>query len=219
MLMNHESTWSYEEHIASDPKVGNKTVLMIVENMQRIGWLESDLFGVHMALEEAIINAIKHGNLEDPDKRVHVVVNSTSEEFYLKVTDEGEGFDPDDVPDGLLNRLRDGLDPAGLGEVRIDIRRELTNATQRQIAAMFGPDSARLILTINDDLWHGPIESSVGVHFVRKIAYKPARKMPYEQVEQYLAGDWTMAQTRKRIEQEIESLRDEYDIVVEGVKQ
>ena len=99
MLMNHDATWSYDEYIESDSTVANKTVLMIVENLQRLGWDEAELFGIHMALEEAIVNAIKHGNGLDPDKKVHVVVNSTLEEFYLKVTDEGDGFDPDEVPD------------------------------------------------------------------------------------------------------------------------
>ena len=56
-----------------------------------------------MALEEAIVNAIKHGNQEDPEKKVHVVVNSTLQEFYLQVTDEGDGFDPDAVPDPTLD--------------------------------------------------------------------------------------------------------------------
>ncbi|MGI9516967.1 MAG: ATP-binding protein, partial [Pirellulaceae bacterium] len=100
--MNHDATWTYDAHIESDSKVANKTVLMIVENLQRIGWSEAELFGIHMALEEAIVNAIKHGNGLDPDKKVHVVVNSSLKEFYLKVTDEGPGFDPDDVPDPTM---------------------------------------------------------------------------------------------------------------------
>ena len=34
-----------------------------------------------------------------PGKKVHVVVKSTAEDFYLKVTDQGPGFDPHKVPD------------------------------------------------------------------------------------------------------------------------
>ena len=97
--MTNTAYWNYDEWIPSDTTLGNKVVLLIVENMQRIGWPEKDMFGVHMALEEAIINAIKHGNKRDPEKQVHVVVNSTLEEFYLKVIDQGQGFDPDAVPD------------------------------------------------------------------------------------------------------------------------
>ena len=97
--MTNTSTWKYEERIPSDTTLGNKIVLQIVENMQRIGWSDQDIFGIHMALEEAIINAIKHGNECDPDKHVHIIVDSSHQEFYLKVTDQGAGFDPDAVPD------------------------------------------------------------------------------------------------------------------------
>lgn len=97
--MSNQAFWNYDDHIPSDTNLGNKLVMMIVENMQRIGWPDSEVFGIHMALEEAIINAIKHGNKRDPDKKVHVQVETTLEKFYLKVTDEGEGFDPNAVPD------------------------------------------------------------------------------------------------------------------------
>jgi serine/threonine-protein kinase RsbW len=96
-------TLSLDQRIASDTRVGNAVVIMIVENMQRIGWSESELFGVHMALEEAIINAIKHGNKLAPEKQVHVEVEADSESFMLRVTDEGEGFDPAAVPDCTLD--------------------------------------------------------------------------------------------------------------------
>lgn len=101
--MPETNSWNYDDRIPSDTKLGNKLILEIVANIQKIGWSESDVFGVHMALEEAIINAIKHGNQCDPDKHVHVIVKSTSDEFYLKVVDQGEGFDPDDVPDPTLD--------------------------------------------------------------------------------------------------------------------
>jgi len=98
-FMTNQDSWNYDEWIPSDTSLGNKVVLQIVQNMQQVGWPEQDMFGVHMALEEAIINAIKHGNKRDPDKQVHVIVKATRESFYLKVTDQGEGFDPNAVPD------------------------------------------------------------------------------------------------------------------------
>lgn len=91
--------WNYDEWLPSDTTVGSEVILCIVENMKRIGWPEQEMYGVHVSLEEAIINAIKHGNQRDPEKKVHVVVKSTAEDFYLKVTDQGPGFDPHQVPD------------------------------------------------------------------------------------------------------------------------
>lgn len=97
--MTETTQWNYDEWLPSDTSVGSKVIGFIVENMQRIGWPENELYGIHVSLEEAIINAIKHGNQRDPEKRVHVVVKSTPQDFYLLVVDEGPGFDPDAVPD------------------------------------------------------------------------------------------------------------------------
>ncbi len=97
--MTAHQTWTFDQYIASDCNVGNRIVLEIVKQLQEIGWTESEVFGIHMALEEAIINAIKHGNREADDKQVHVVVEATPDSFYLCVTDQGAGFDPQAVPD------------------------------------------------------------------------------------------------------------------------
>ncbi len=51
------------------------------------------------ALREALANAVRHGNRQDPDRNVrvaYVVENST---VTITVEDEGEGFDPKDIPD------------------------------------------------------------------------------------------------------------------------
>ncbi len=60
----------------------------------------SDLYGnILISLTEAITNAIVHGNQADHSKKVHV--NSIFEQnaIRVKVQDEGEGFDFEDVPD------------------------------------------------------------------------------------------------------------------------
>lgn len=52
-----------------------------------------------VGLTEALSNAIFYGNCEDPDKRVRVEVCLEEQAITVTVTDEGSGFDPDDVPD------------------------------------------------------------------------------------------------------------------------
>jgi serine/threonine-protein kinase RsbW len=54
---------------------------------------------VRLALEEALVNAIKHGNGLDPNKQVHVVCQISAEKVRIVIEDEGIGFRPDDVPD------------------------------------------------------------------------------------------------------------------------
>src|SRR5476651_59291 len=63
---------------------------------------ERDLFSVELALEEALVNAIKHGNQLQPEKKVRVIYSVSSERFDIQIEDEGEGFIPEEVPDPTL---------------------------------------------------------------------------------------------------------------------
>ena len=58
-----------------------------------------DIFGIHLGLEEAFINAIKHGNKKDKNKQISIEYLITDDRFEITITDEGEGFDPKSVPD------------------------------------------------------------------------------------------------------------------------
>jgi len=56
---------------------------------------------VGLAVREAVANAIKHGNRQNPAKRVEVAVRIVDGFVDIRVEDEGEGFDPDKVRDPL----------------------------------------------------------------------------------------------------------------------
>lgn len=71
----------------------------VIDLLESFGWQHGDLFAIHMALEESISNAIRHGNKEDPAKRVAIDCQLSSERFWIRVCDEGPGFDPRKVPD------------------------------------------------------------------------------------------------------------------------
>jgi serine/threonine-protein kinase RsbW len=58
-----------------------------------------EIFSIKLALEEALINAIKHGNQMDRAKKVRVLYRVMVGFFEVRVMDEGTGFDPGDVPD------------------------------------------------------------------------------------------------------------------------
>jgi len=71
----------------------------IEASLQSIGYGENDRFKIRLAVEEALVNAIKHGNQLDSDKRVQVSYQITADRFDIRITDEGLGFNPEDVPD------------------------------------------------------------------------------------------------------------------------
>ena len=63
------------------------------------GYGERNIFAVRLALEEAVVNAIKHGNELDSTKKVTIRFVVEDNAFSVSVTDEGPGFDPEEVPD------------------------------------------------------------------------------------------------------------------------
>jgi serine/threonine-protein kinase RsbW len=71
-------------------------ILPVLENL---GYGERVIFAVKLALEEAVINAIKHGNELDDTKRVTVSFSVDENRAVISVADEGNGFDPSKLPD------------------------------------------------------------------------------------------------------------------------
>ncbi|MFM8250111.1 MAG: ATP-binding protein [Planctomycetota bacterium] len=92
-------TWTFDARIPSIASEGKKVVEQLLEQLNWHEWQEHDIFGIHLAMEEAVVNAIKHGNQDDASKFVDVVIRLNKEEVHLQVTDQGDGFVPSEVPD------------------------------------------------------------------------------------------------------------------------
>lgn len=60
---------------------------------------QETVYWVGMAMREAMANAIKHGNKLNPEKRIHVQMRLSDAELTISVEDEGEGFNPAQLPD------------------------------------------------------------------------------------------------------------------------
>jgi len=73
----------------------------------------SEIFSIKLALEEALVNAMKHGNSMDPAKKIHVQYLVNPERFEVSIADEGGGFDPGRVPNCLATENLDR--PCGRG--------------------------------------------------------------------------------------------------------
>ncbi|HXH49589.1 MAG TPA: ATP-binding protein [Terriglobia bacterium] len=67
----------------------------------KVGFDEEAEFHIEMAVHEAVINAIHHGNKEDPSKKVYIRFLVFEDGVEIHVRDEGQGFDPGTVPDPL----------------------------------------------------------------------------------------------------------------------
>jgi serine/threonine-protein kinase RsbW len=96
MSANHHSG---DFDIPSDLGEARRVQNEIEEILRACQYTEHDIFAIRLALEEALVNAIKHGNQMDPEKRVRGGYQVTPERFDVRITDEGPGFNPEDVPD------------------------------------------------------------------------------------------------------------------------
>ena len=94
---------SVEFVIPSDLNEGRYIQEIIESQLRQHQYEDKEVFGIRLALDEAIVNAIKHGNQMDPAKRVRVRYCILADRFEVVVTDEGPGYNPSDIPDPLAD--------------------------------------------------------------------------------------------------------------------
>jgi serine/threonine-protein kinase RsbW len=85
--------------IPSDLQSAKKVEDLLMDEVARCGYSESAAFGIKLALEEGLVNAVKHGCGYDSSKRIEVQYSIDAEKAVICITDEGQGFDPARVPD------------------------------------------------------------------------------------------------------------------------
>lgn len=67
----------------------------------RAGIAEDERYQVSMAVREAAVNAVMHGNAYDPAKKITLSFENDGTSLIIRITDEGEGIDPERLPDPL----------------------------------------------------------------------------------------------------------------------
>lgn len=88
-----------ELEIPSDLGAAQAAEEQILHAIEARGYRSEAAFAIRLSLEEAITNAIKHGNKGDRNKRLYLRYSVDDEKAVICVADEGSGFDPKGVPD------------------------------------------------------------------------------------------------------------------------
>jgi len=65
------------------------------------GFGDDEVMQISMAVREAAVNAVLHGNAYDPDKKVKLEFERTNRELVITIRDQGKGLDPAKIPDPL----------------------------------------------------------------------------------------------------------------------
>jgi serine/threonine-protein kinase RsbW len=105
--------WQCEYLIPSRIGAGRTIRREVLWQLRQQKWDNRDVFSVHLALEEALVNAIKHGNALDAAKQVRVRCGLADDLMRIEVIDEGNGFDPGGIPDPTVGEHREM--PGGRG--------------------------------------------------------------------------------------------------------
>ena len=99
MSNTSDSTWTHQATLPSICGAGHQFMADLLGALKQHHWSAKEIFGVHLAVEEALVNAIRHGNGSDENKEVRVTCKLRPDHLFLEIVDEGSGFDPTEVPD------------------------------------------------------------------------------------------------------------------------
>jgi serine/threonine-protein kinase RsbW len=88
-----------QEDIPSRLNVIPGFTLSLKEKLAHLSLKEEEIFNIQLCLEEALVNAIKHGNKLNPDLSVQVTVEAKDDSVIITVIDQGKGFDSKNIPD------------------------------------------------------------------------------------------------------------------------
>ncbi len=88
-----------EFELPSDLSLMNGVLHYLNERVARLGVIKPDQSNLFIALDEAFVNAVKHGNRNDPRKLVRIIAELSPKEARFTIEDEGEGFKVSEIPD------------------------------------------------------------------------------------------------------------------------
>lgn len=112
-MPDNQWIWRCERAIPSRAGAGRCVQEEILQQLEQQHWVDHDVFSVRLAMEEALVNAIKHGNHFDATKRVRVECRLSPVSVVIRVSDDGDGFDPNTIPDPTDPQRLDS--PSGRG--------------------------------------------------------------------------------------------------------
>lgn len=91
--------WRSEHVVPSNCGAGCDAIHEVLYKLEQSGWNDNDIFSVQLAMEEAVTNAVKHGNRMNRKKKVRIAANLAEDLIRVEISDEGAGFDPHNLPD------------------------------------------------------------------------------------------------------------------------
>jgi serine/threonine-protein kinase RsbW len=115
--------------VKSRPSAVVEVCEQILSKLEAKGFSQDDIFAVHLALEEAFLNAVKHGNKMDSRRYVKIDCSVDLDRIEISLTDEGDGFEPSSVADPRYGE--DLYKPGGRGLLLINSYMDVVKFNER----------------------------------------------------------------------------------------
>ena len=145
--------------LPSDIRLMNGVLHYLIDRVAKLGVIDPDNSNLFVALDEAFVNAVKHGNRNDPSKLVRITAELSSKEARFTIEDEGDGFDVHEIPDPrdpenlfktsgrgvlLIYNIMDEVAYNARGN-RLTMVKRPDDALGTQLAKSFAPDDEVMI--------------------------------------------------------------------------
>jgi CheY-like chemotaxis protein len=145
--------------LPSDIRLMNGVLHYLIDRVAKLGVIDPDNSNLFVALDEAFVNAVKHGNRNDPSKLVRITAELSSKEARFTIEDEGDGFDVREIPDPrdpenlfktsgrgvlLIYNIMDEVAYNARGN-RLTMVKRPDDALGTQLAKSFAPDDEVMI--------------------------------------------------------------------------
>jgi len=101
-----DSDLCWEIQIPSDISECRRAVDELISRAELQGVAQNQAFALRNSLHEAVVNAVRHGNRQDPEKQVRIAWHFVGRDVWIEVEDQGNGFNTELVPDPRLDKYR-----------------------------------------------------------------------------------------------------------------
>ena len=176
--------------------------------------LKLELMLGDLSVEEAPAEEDLARFLEQHTERFAEPARVSFRQVYL---DSNRHPDPVAEAERLLTLLRNGTDPAELGDATL-LASRVEAATLSEVARQFGSDFAATLEGLGAGVWSHPVRSPLGLHLILLSERQPARRPALAEIRDEVMNEWRDQRRREAREQAYLRLRERYEIVVETVE-
>ena len=151
--------------------------------------------------------------LEDNLERYQLPVRVSFSHIYFSVDRRGEACESDALD--ALRKIEAGASPDEHGDPFM-LQRDYPSRSEREVGELFGSEFAESLFTLSAGSWQGPVRSSYGAHLVLVRERTESRAPELTDISDRVKNDLLSERRRAANEALVESLKERYQIVVEG---